>query len=85
MINFIVGHHTVAGAVMFYGIFFWETVALDVLKVNLAEMLARIVAADSHVVLAGLSEMFKLMDKCPASPHPTPPSAITWRKLAPPI
>ena len=54
VINLIIGHHTVSGAVMFYGIFFWETVALDVLKVNSAEMHARIVAAGSHVILAGL-------------------------------
>ena len=44
VINLIIGHHTVAGAVMFYGIFFKETVALDVLKVNSAEKLTRIVA-----------------------------------------
>ena len=55
-----------AGAVMFYGIFFKETVALDVLKVNSTEKLTRIVAAGSHVVFAGLSVMFKLMDKFPA-------------------
>ena len=54
VINLIIGHHTVAGTVMFYGIFFKETVALDVLK--LAGKLTRI--------MAGLSVMFKLMDKC---------------------
>ena len=77
MINLVIGHHTVADAVMFYGIFFKETVTLDVL--NSAEKLTRIVAAGSHIVFAGLSVMFKLMDKCPAEHHPTPPSAFTWR------
>ena len=48
---------------MFCGISFKETAALDVLKVNSAEKLTRIVA-DSSV-------MFKLMDKCPAKHHPT--------------
>ena len=44
VINLTIGQHTVAGAVMFFGIFFKETVALDVLKVNLAEKRTRIVA-----------------------------------------
>lgn len=61
MINVIIGHHTIAGAVMFYGISLKETVALDALKVNSAERLIRIVAA-------GFSGMFK----CPDKHHRTP-------------